>query len=151
MEPENRGAPDGRRGMQFFMNANVNANQNADSALKDMPRGGERHTPLPTEQMPPTTPYGQVVIPACLVEQRNDTAVREVRQVMANHNPNDARLSTSGKRRIHGSGTTREEQNNSTGENGTVARESSGAWWTEMSAMPMPDYAMDPQYSMELF
>ncbi|CAD2214316.1 hypothetical protein, conserved [Angomonas deanei] len=151
MEPDNRGAPDGRRGMQFFMNANANANQNADSALKDMPRGGERHTPLPTEQMPPTTPYGQVVIPACLVEQRNDTAVREVRQVMANHNPNDARLSTSGKRRIHGSGTTREEQNNSTGENGTVARESSGAWWTEMSAMPMPDYAMDPQYSMELF
>lgn len=93
-----------------------------------------------TEGLPPTTPYGQVILPTWVVEQRNDTTIRELRQAMGAHNPNDARLSASGGKqsRIHGSGNSESVGN-------------SAAWWAEMSSAPMPNYAADPQYSMELF
>nr|CAJ2481747.1 unnamed protein product [Leishmania braziliensis] len=101
---------------------------------------GQSSTGVASEGVPPATPYGQVILPTWIVEQRNDTAIRELRQVMGAHNPNDVRLSASaGKRsRIHGSGTGDGSGN-------------SAAWWAEMSSAPMPNYAADPQYSMELF
>ncbi|KPA80121.1 hypothetical protein ABB37_05118 [Leptomonas pyrrhocoris] len=97
-----------------------------------------------SEGLPPTTPYGQVILPTWVVEQRNDTAIRELRQVMGAHNPNSARLSTSGgkRTRIRGSGGGGDAEANSG---------NSAAWWAEMSSAPMPNYAADPQYSMELF
>lgn len=110
-------------------------------AVENPPSRPTPHTAR--ETLPPTTPYGQVILPTWVVEQGNDTAIREVRQVMGAYNPNDARLSTGGGRsaKIRGSGN---------GSSGT-ARSSSAAWWTEMSSTPMPSYAADPQYSMELF
>ncbi|CAJ1993558.1 kinetoplastid kinetochore protein 1 / KKT1 [Leishmania donovani] len=111
-----------------------------DEAPRKTPHQGQSSTGVAGEGVPPTTPYGQVILPTWIVEQRNDTAIRELRQVMGAHNPNDSRLSTSaGKRsRIHGSGTGDGSGN-------------SAAWWAEMSSAPMPNYAADPQYSMELF
>ncbi|KAG5464013.1 hypothetical protein LSCM1_00192 [Leishmania martiniquensis] len=162
------------RGRNFFLNQHTQQNvsstlqdihylqrrqQENMSALAEAQRTGEtaepadggevsrttpHHSPLTIgvagEGAPPTTPYGQVILPTWIVEQRNDTTIRELRQVMGAHNPNDARLSASaGKRgRIHGSGT---------GDGGG----NSAAWWAEMSSAPMPNYAADPQYSMELF
>lgn len=111
-----------------------------DGAPRKTPHQGQSSTGVAGEGVPPTTPYGQLILPTWIVEQRNDTAVRELRQVMGAHNPNDSRLSTSaGKRsRIHGSGAGDGSGN-------------SAAWWAEMSSAPMPNYAADPQYSMELF
>ncbi|KAG5490062.1 hypothetical protein JKF63_00181 [Porcisia hertigi] len=120
------------------------AGEGAEAADGELPRKTPHQTQstggLASEGAPPTTPFGQVILPAWVVEQRNDTAIRELRQVMGAHNPNDARLSASaGKRsRIHGSGTGGGSGN-------------SAAWWAEMSSAPMPNYATDPQYSMELF
>ncbi|RNE97874.1 hypothetical protein TraAM80_09089 [Trypanosoma rangeli] len=132
-------------GAQFFLQ------QSVSSVIKDL--GGMQRqldtlssvmtpdkcdaTALPPNQR---TPYGQVVIPECFVEQKNETAVREIRQVMGAHDPNDGRLSTGGRRKIRGSG------GPSTGD-----VENSAAWWDEKSSAPMPKFATDPQYSMELF
>ncbi|RNF26662.1 uncharacterized protein Tco025E_01060 [Trypanosoma conorhini] len=132
-------------GVQFFLQ------QGVSSVIKDL-GGMQKQLETLTSAMTPnkcdttaaplnqTTPYGQVVIPECFVEQKNDTAMREIRQVMGAHNPNDSRLSTAGRRKIRGSGGL------STGE-----AENSAAWWDEKSSAPMPKFAADPQYSMELF
>ncbi|KAG5464749.1 hypothetical protein LSCM4_00190 [Leishmania orientalis] len=111
-----------------------------DEVSRRTPHHGHPTTGVASEGAQPTTPYGQVILPTWIVEQRNDTTIRELRQVMGAYNPNDARLSAStGKRgRIHGSGTGDGNGN-------------SAAWWAEMSSAPMPSYAADPQYSMELF
>lgn len=106
-----------------------------------------RRNPLVDPQgtaLSPATPYGQVVLPTCFVEQRNDTAIRELRQVMGAHNPNDKRLSRGGKTCNAGGSSGKLSE-------GEVNNTSSSAWWTEMSSAPMPTYAADPQYSMELF
>ncbi|KAF5224903.1 hypothetical protein ECC02_001836 [Trypanosoma cruzi] len=132
-------------GAQFFLH------QSVSSVMKDL--GGMRRqvegmnsvmtpnqggtTGVPLNQV---TPYGQMVLPECFVEQNNDTAVREIRQVMGMQNPNDSRLSTGGRRKIRGTG-------------GPIIGEleNSAAWWDEKSSAPMPQFATDPQYSMELF
>ena len=121
----------------------------ADSGRRDddaMARKTPHHGPssgVASEGLPPTTPYGHMILPTWVVEQRNDTAIRELRQVMGAYNPNSARLSTGGgkRTRIHGSG----------GGEAEGCSGNSAAWWAEMSSAPMPNYAADPQYSMELF
>ncbi|KAK7199903.1 kinetoplastid kinetochore protein 1 [Novymonas esmeraldas] len=140
-----------QRQQQANMSALADAQRSGATAVPADEDAASRKTPHPAqsttavgvagEGLPPTTPYGQVILPTWVVEQRNDTAIRELRQVMGAHNPNDTRLSASaGKRgRIHGSG--------GGGDNGG----NSAAWWAEMSSAPMPNYAADPQYSMELF
>lgn len=122
-------------GVQFFLQ------QNAASVMKDL--GGMRKqvdamstvmTPHRGSNVPAllnqaVTPYGQVMIPQCFIEQKNDTAMREIRQVMGAHNPNDGRLSGGGRRKIYGS---RLE--------------------TERGSTPLPPApAVDARYSMELF
>ncbi|KAG8346498.1 hypothetical protein TRVL_02670 [Trypanosoma vivax] len=84
------------------------------------------------------TPYGQMILPRCFVEQKNETAVREVRQVMGFRDPNDGRLSSGAGRKGLAGG------------DGSGA-ENSSAWWAETSSVPMPQYAENPQFSMELF
>ncbi|CCW60050.1 unnamed protein product [Phytomonas sp. EM1] len=118
------------------------AHFSGEEAENVAPSSSPYHT-LVSEGLPPTTPFGQIVIPTCFVEQKNDTAVQELRQVMGAHHPNDTRLSLKGKRRIQGSGAFESEE--------TSNGRASAAWWTEMSSAPMPTYAADPQYSMELF
>lgn len=85
---------------------------------------------------------GQMPIPACLIEQNNDTAIQELRQAMGglevntDGRPSAGRGSKGGARRSKANG---------------KERSTSSAWWAEVSAVPMPNYATDPQYSMELF
>lgn len=86
------------------------------------------------------TPYGPIRIPQCLVEQKNDTAMHELRQAMGSRNVNNVAEETgkTGQRRRSKGGSTAE-------------RSTSLALWAEMSAVPMPNYVTDLQYSMELF
>lgn len=86
------------------------------------------------------TPYGQILIPQCLVEQKNDTAMHELRQAMGSRSVNDVGEETgkAGHRRRSKGGSTAE-------------RSTSLALWAEMSAVSMPNYVTDLQYSMELF
>nr|CCC93774.1 conserved hypothetical protein [Trypanosoma congolense IL3000] len=90
------------------------------------------------------TPYSQLILPQFFVEQNNDTAVRELRQVMGMQDPNDGRLSMNGKRKIRGSG------GPVGGDNSEGNGDGRTTWWSETSATPVPQYATDPQYSMEL-
>ena len=121
------------RGMQFFLN------QSADTALNELQGPVASSTPgrmtLPPRPTTTITPYGQRVLPVCLVEQQNDTAMRELRQVMGTANPNLTASATA--KRYTGSG----------GED--VNRDSAG--WYALTGAPMPEYAADPQYSLELF
>ncbi|KPI87754.1 hypothetical protein ABL78_3163 [Leptomonas seymouri] len=129
---------------QQLQTENNGGDQETDTPAPRMTPHHEQSSGVASEGLPPTTPYGQVILPTWVVEQRNDTAIRELRQVMGAHNPNSTRLSTtSGKRsRIHGSGG---------GGDAEASSGNSGVWWAEMSSAPMPNYAADPQYSMELF
>lgn len=132
-------------GVNFFLQ------QNATSVIKDLGGMRKQVEAMATVMTPnrgdnvgaslnPTTPYGQVVLPQCFVEQKNDTAMREIRQVMGAHNPNDGRLSTGGRRKIRGSGVVNDG-----------GAENNAASWTEKTSAPMSMMAADPQYSMELF
>lgn len=86
------------------------------------------------------TPYGQLRIPQCLIEQKNDTAIQEVRQAMGPRGVNSGNEEAGKEGRRHRS------------KGGSAAeRSTSLALWAEMSAAPLPNYVTDLQYSMELF
>jgi hypothetical protein len=108
--------------------------QSAASALQDIQ--GERLDGLTpsrgAENMNVNTPFGQRMIPTCLVEQNNDTAMREIRQVLG------TRLSNSHSNRKRSAVT------------GHVD-DGSAVWWSERSTAPMPSYAADTRFSMEMF
>eukprot|EP00796_Vickermania_ingenoplastis_P005078 gene5078-3664_t len=91
------------------------------------------------EEAPSSMGPQQVRIPTCFMEQPNDTALRELRQALGPVNPN-----TAGAARQPSA---LKDRRRSKGE---PERSSSTAWWADMSAVPMPGYATDPQYSMEL-
>lgn len=86
------------------------------------------------------TPYGQIRIPQCLIEQNNDTAIQEVRQAMGSRSVNSENEDTR-----------KEGQRHRSKGGSTVERSTSLALWAEMSAVSMPNYVTDVQYSMELF
>lgn len=138
LEHNSHTVPQLSKGLDFFLQRQQQdahrtsvLNELRSTASSRNRNGGQEQHPHEKED----SPYSSMRIPPCLVEQRNDTAMRELRQVMGNQNANTERTSLLKSR----------------SSDNRVERSSSTAWWAEMSMAPMPTYASEPQYSMELF
>ncbi|SCU73195.1 kinetoplastid kinetochore protein 1 [Trypanosoma equiperdum] len=84
--------------------------------------------------------FPQGVVPRFFVEQGTGTTTLELRQAMGARDPNGVSSLTNNERRVRGNGIM----------GANVDGEVGNTWRSDVTAPPVPEYARDPQYSLEI-